>query len=144
MIAEDIQAAQLKLAEKLAELAEVEGINQRASQRMDKLEVESILEGLLMQEATWLMESLDTTGSLIERLHKDVAAQNEKLKRLNDAASQVAVRKDLLAAALQRYQAISGVSINSVNSIETADMENQKLPKRVGAGLLDLPNLATG
>jgi hypothetical protein len=63
---------------------------------------------------------------------------------LNDVASQVAVRKDLLAAALKRYQAISGVSITSVNSIETSDMEEQKLQKRAGAGLLDLPNLATG
>jgi hypothetical protein len=144
MIAEDIQAAQLKLAEQLAELANVEGINQRASQRMDKLEVESILEGLLVQEATWLMESLDVTGRSIDKLNKDVAAQNEKLKRLNDAASQVAVRKDLLAAALKRYQAISGVSINGVNNIETADMESQKLQKRVGAGLLDLPDLAMG
>jgi Domain of unknown function (DUF3854) len=144
MIAEDIQAAQLKLAEQLAELAEVEGINQRASQRMDKLEVETILEGLLVQEATWLMESLDVTGRSIDRLNKDVAAQNEKLKRLNDAASQVAVRKDLLTTALKRYQAISRVSINGVNSIETADMESQKLQKGVGAGLLDLPDLAMG
>jgi Domain of unknown function (DUF3854) len=144
MIAEDIQAAQLKLAEKLAELAEAEGINQRASQGMDKLEVKSILEGLLVQEATWLMESLDVTGNLIDQLNKDVATQNERLKRLNDAASQVAVRKDLLAAALKRYQGISGVSINSVNSIETADMENQNLQKGVGAGLLDSPDLATG
>jgi Domain of unknown function (DUF3854) len=144
MISEDIQAAQLKLAEQLAELADVEGINQRASQKMDKLEVESILEGLLVQEAAWLMESLDVTGRSIDKLNKDVAAQNEKLKRLNDAASQVAVRKDLLAAALKRCQAISGFSINSVNSIETADMESQKLQKGVGAGLLDLPDLAMG
>jgi hypothetical protein len=144
MIAEDIQAAQLKLAEQLAELAEVEEINQRASQRLDRLAVESILEGLLLQEATGLMASLDTTGKAIHQLNKDVAAQSERLKRLNDVASQVAVRKDLLAAALKRYQAISGVSINSVDSIETLDMEGQKLQKRVGNGLLDLPDLATG
>jgi hypothetical protein len=136
--------AQLKLAEQLAELAEVEEINQRASQRLDRLAVESILESLLLQEATGLMASLDVTERSISQLNKDVAAQSERLKRLNDVASQVAVRKDLLAAALKRYQAISRVSINSVNSIETSDMEGQKLPKRVGACLLDLPDLATG
>jgi Domain of unknown function (DUF3854) len=144
MIAEDIQAAQVKLAEQLAELARVEGVYQKADIRLSQLEVESVLEGLLLQEAGWLMESLDVMGRSIDQLTKDVAAQNERLKNLNDAASQVAVRKDLLAAALKRYQAISEVSITSINNMETSDMEGQKLQKEVSVYLLDPPDLAAG
>jgi hypothetical protein len=144
MVTEDIQAAQLKLAEQLAELAHVEGVRRQADFRMSQLEVESVLEGLLLQEAGWLMESLDVTGRSIDQLNKDLAIQNEKLKRLNDAANQVAVRKDLLDAALKRYQAISKVSINGSNNIETSDMGGQKLQKEAGVCLLDPPDLAAG
>ncbi len=144
MIAEDIQAAQLKLAEQLAELAHVEGVHRQADLRMSQLEVESVLEGLLLQEAGWLMESLDMTGKAIYRLNKDVSAQNERLKKLNDAVSQVAIRKDLLAAALKRYQAISEVSINGSNNIETSDMGGQELQEKAGVCLLEPPNLAAG
>jgi Domain of unknown function (DUF3854) len=144
MIAEDIQAAQLKLGEQLAELAHIEGVYQKADLRLSQLEVESMLEGLLLQEAGWLMESLNVMGRSIDQLTKDVAAQNERLKNLNDAASQVAVRKDLLAAALKRYQAISEVSITSFNSIETSDMEGQKLQKGEDACRFNPPDWITG
>jgi hypothetical protein len=144
MIAEDIQAAQVKLADQLAELVHVEGIYQKADLRLSQLEAESMLEGLLLQEAMWLINSIDVTGKLIDQLNKDVAAQNERLKGLIDTASQLAVRKDLLAAALRRYQAISEVSITSSNSMETLDMEGQKLRKEVDGSQLLPPDLATG
>jgi Domain of unknown function (DUF3854) len=138
-IAEDIQAAQLKLAEKQAELSQAESLNKQAHLRMKQLEVDSVLGGLLDEETTRLMKSIDVSGKSIDQLDKSITAQIERLKELNHVASQVAVRKDLLAAALKRYQVISEVSMNDFNNIETSDMESQKLQKGVNTHQLDPP-----
>jgi hypothetical protein len=94
-----------------------------------------------------LMKSIDTSGrsitsgasEAIEQLDKSITAQIERLKELNNVASQVAVRKDLLAAALKRYQAISEVSMNDFNNIETSDIESQRLQKGINTYQLDPP-----
>jgi ABC-type oligopeptide transport system ATPase subunit len=146
-IAEDIQAAQLKLAEKQAELSQVENLNKQAHLRMKQLEVDSVLGGLLDEETSKLMKSIDVSGKsitsgaseAIEQLDKSITAQIERLKELSNVASQVAVRKDLLAAALKRYQAISEVSMNDFNNIETSDIESQRLQKGINTYQLDPP-----
>jgi hypothetical protein len=139
MITEDIQAAQLKLAEKQAELSQAESLNKQAHLRMKQLEVDSVLGGLLDEETSKLMKSIDVSGKSIEQLDKGITAQIERLKELNNTASQVAVRKDLLAAALKRYQAISEVSMNDFNNIETSDIGSQRLQKGVNTHQLDPP-----
>lgn len=144
LIAEDIQAAQLKLAEKQAELSQVESLNKQAHLKMKQLEVDSVLGGLLDEETTQLMKSISVSGKSIDQLDKSITAQIERLKELNNAASQVAIRKDLLAAALKRYQAISEVSMNNFNSMETSDMESQRSQKGINTHQIDSPDLATG